>query len=1048
MSIALKALTVCPGRCCFVLCASSRSGWKGAATISSQKAKSTKNQKGAGRHFRHKVCTPGAIYCALGLLILASHSVLAVQLNVRHYDTRDGLPQVQVLTVHQCADAYLWLGTYSGLSRYNGERFEHFRTIDGLRSNYITSLSSVGSGGLWIGTGTGVCRYVGGNIDCLDQPLLNTSHVHAIATQGAVLWAATDNGLFRIVDDVAKLLAISDQENQPVMFSLTVDGEGRLLVGSTGGFYRETDSGFLHHHLPAAAGSRNVMSLASDDSGVWIGTSLGLYRYDQASSTVTRVEDPAWLGELDIAHLHWHGRQLLAATATGLLQFENGKFNLLTTNNRLASNINREIFTDREGLTWLAHDLGLSKILPGPFHGYTVESGLRASFVRTVGQDPRQRVWLGTRAGAQIVERVDDSWRIDQARSITVADGLIDERIYSMAFPTAEETLLATSHGLVRWHDNAGVVEILSEEHGLPSNRIRALLIDSENRPWISTDLGTVVKRNGEIHPVDDPVLASAYAMRIREDADSRLWFATIQHGLILRHPDGQTEYWNAKDGLSDEMLWDVAPGADGSMWVGSNGDGLFQVWPDGRIQRWTTEEGLPDDFVWQVLLDRQGNVWAYTNRGLSRFDGASFVNYNESDGLLHLEGAATAAFESHDGQLWFASANGLMLYDAQSEHLNSVAPIVAIENVFINEQRVDPGTTLPWRPGTLRIQFAGLTFQEEQSTLFRYRLKGADSDWQESATNRTVAYASLGSGRYRFEVLARNPHGVWSDASASFEFKVRAAFWETWLFWGVALALTALLVSGGFRLRLRQSRARSRELEAIITQRTHALQQANQLLREASRSDQLTGLPNRRYLLDRIGHDIARSRRAYADHKTSANRDIIFMMIDLDGFKQINDCYGHDAGDKILVAQGRLIAQQLRETDDLVRWGGEEFLVVARDAEATLSPLLAERIVSAARSQRHEIDDSGTSIVSTCSIGIACFPFDPENPEALDWEQVVQVADQAVYRAKAMGRDGWVWVRPGPGASFDNPEEFVRGLRVDFQGLADSGQIEVTSSF
>lgn len=127
---------------------------------------------------------------------------------------------------------------------------------------------------------------------------------------------------------------------------------------------------------------------------------------------------------------------------------------------------------------------------------------------------------------------------------------------------------------------------------------------------------------------------------------------------------------------------------------------------------------------------------------------------------------------------------------------------------------------------------------------------------------------------------------------------------------------------------------ATRRRLQQVVRQRTEELSDANRRLRRVARTDQLTGLPNRRYVFDRIRDDVPRSRRAYCGG-ASENRDIAFMTIDLDDFKRINDQYGHDAGDRVLLDFSRVLSEQLRETDYLIRWGGEEFLVAVYQAKA-----------------------------------------------------------------------------------------------------------------
>jgi diguanylate cyclase (GGDEF)-like protein len=965
------------------------------------------------------------------------------QLNIAHYDTRDGIPQVQVLTVHQCDVGYIWLGTFSGLSRYDGRQFRHFVSRDGLNSNHITDLVTDPEGILWIGTGNGVCRLIGSSrFDCLDLPGVAETQVHSLHASDDRLWVASDAGLFRIRNGEAERVELPT-ESERVVFSVASDPEGGIWIGGAGGLFLKRSSRIQSVTLEGAESPVSVTALTLSDDGVWVGTTEGLFL--AARDGVRRIAEPDWLADLDFSHLLWdRAGRLWGSTATGLVRYEQGNFELLSDRNRLASDILHQAFMDREGIVWLAHDSGLSKVLPSVFVGYTQESGLLAAFVRTIAEDPQGRLWLGTRQGVQVIESRNGEWQIDPSFTIALDDGLIDERIYSIAFPDSETALLATSHGVARWTADAGIVEVIRENDGLPSNRTRSLLVDSQGKTWISTIQGTVVYQADRIEPPGATELASAYAIRIREDIDGRIWFATLHHGLLMLDTDGRFRQWRGEHGLSDEMLWDVEPASDGTVWVGSNGDGLFQLHVDGSIRRYSTADGLVDEFVWQVLEDQAGRIWAYTNRGLSRFDGAQWSNFRESDGLLHMEGAATAAIEASDGALWFGSADGLMRYVDQELYRPSVPPPAVVGEVLLGDRRIEPGERLPHRPGSLQFQFAGLSFQDESEVRFRYRLLDLENDWTEADTTRSVTYARLGGGDYRFEVMARSPLGVWSETPARFDFSVQPPYWTTWWFWTLALSATLMLGWSALRLRERAARARELELHRTVRERTAELREANRRLARASRTDQLTGLPNRRYLMDRIHHDIAEIRRNVRSEKPGNNSDMIFMMVDLDHFKSINDRFGHAAGDQVLLHQAGLITKQLREADDLIRWGGEEFLIVARHAEASLCPTIANRIVNAARNQQIFLAESDAVIRPTCSIGIASYPFITHQPEILDWEQTVQLADLAMYRAKHRGRDGWVWIRPGPNLDISDGDLLVERARNDLDHMIEAGEVRI----
>jgi diguanylate cyclase (GGDEF)-like protein len=984
---------------------------------------------------------PGLLFCCL-----LSGQALAFQLNTRHYSTSDGLPQVQVLSVAQDEGGYIWIGTYSGLSRFNGRDFRHFQAADGLLSNDVTALAAGNDGQLWIGTGSGLCRHRDGSIECFENKLLQTTQIGALALFGSNLWLATDQGLFRFSDGRIRQHLLIDGMRQPSVEGLAVDQDRLWIATSQGLFVKPAPDAKVQRI--AAAGSQRISAIAADRDTVWAAGAQGLFRIDPEDLSVNLPDQLDDIRDAEVVDLLLGpDGELWGASSVGLIHWRDGQFRRLSTANGLASNLINRLTLDREGLLWLAHDNGLSKILPGPFVGYTAESGLIGSFVRTMAEDSSGRLWLGTRLGLQILPVDEHGLDMDQGQLLTGADGLIDERIFSIAFADDRRSLLATSHGLVEWWYEQDRLSILTEEDGLPSNRTRALLVDRNGWIWVSTVMGTAVIVDGVVRSIEEPDLADAYAMRIREDEHGCLWFATIQHGLLIRSPNGDLRRLGAQQGLSDEMLWDLAPSEDNAMWVGSNGDGLFRVHEDGRIDRWTTADGLANDFVWQVLQDRDGRVWAYTNRGLSRKEAGGFRSFGEHDGLLHLEGAATSILEMASGQLWFGSADGLMSYQPERERRIEVAPPVEIEEVWLGTRQIEAGIRLPYQPGSLRFRFAALSFHNERSNRFRYRLRGAESEWTETTLGDGVSYGSLGAGEYVFEVMAVNAQGIWSEMPAQFDFEIQPAWWQSWWLRSLAIVAMLLMLWLIMRWRLRTLEYRQRELEAIVEQRTQELSDANERLQYASRTDQLTGLPNRRYLMDRVDKYVARAHRLHQSGESGGNRHIVFMMIDIDHFKLINDRYGHDIGDQVLIAQSHLIQAQLRETDDLIRWGGEEFLVVARHAEIDQCWRIAERIVRAAAEQTLTLEEVEEPLHATCSVGLACYPFHHDQPNCLDWENVVKLADQAVYQAKSRGRNGWVWISPGPNFDPQATADFSLRVRNELPGMQAAGEIVLRTS-
>ncbi|WP_162601095.1 GGDEF domain-containing protein [Occallatibacter savannae] len=221
-------------------------------------------------------------------------------------------------------------------------------------------------------------------------------------------------------------------------------------------------------------------------------------------------------------------------------------------------------------------------------------------------------------------------------------------------------------------------------------------------------------------------------------------------------------------------------------------------------------------------------------------------------------------------------------------------------------------------------------------------------------------------------------------------------------------------------------------------------LRHSNLVLQWSSTTDPLTGTRNRRFFFENIQRDIAQSVRAHLESGDSAERDIVFYLIDLDNFKKVNDRFGHDGGDRMLIESARRISSAIRNSDLLVRWGGEEFLVVSRYTDRNQAAILANRILNAFRTKPFQID-SAEPTIQTCSIGWAAFPWHENDIRAINYEGVLKYADRALYRAKKAGKNQAIgMVRSDEGAnpvtiSDSISESLIQSANLDQDKLLES---------
>jgi len=230
---------------------------------------------------------------------------------------------------------------------------------------------------------------------------------------------------------------------------------------------------------------------------------------------------------------------------------------------------------------------------------------------------------------------------------------------------------------------------------------------------------------------------------------------------------------------------------------------------------------------------------------------------------------------------------------------------------------------------------------------------------------------------------------------------------------------------------------------QAQLLEKNLELERAYKALEEVSLTDQLTGLRNRRFFLQHVESDVALSLRGYDGGEPGTDSDLVFYMVDLDHFKEVNDRHGHAAGDSVLVQMKDRLREVFRESDYLVRWGGEEFLVLARATDRSGAHVVAERIRQAVSSRDFELPD-GTPLARTCSIGFACYPFTPSHPRLMSWSQVVELADVGLYISKHSGRDAWTAVHATAAAQ---PADLFARLVHQLGQCVERGEARIVTS-
>ena len=766
----------------------------------------------------------------------------------------EGLPQNSVLCLLQTRDGYLWIGTKAGVSRFDGVRFTTFddRNKNHLKENEVWALAEGDDGSLWIGTyGGGVSRLKDGEFTTYTTAdgLVNNFVASLHKDSDGSMWIGTDGGLSHFSNGHFTNYTVKDGFRANAIRGMHTDPDGTLWIGTTrGGLHRLANGRIVPEDFGGRFAEIDVWSVYRDqEQTLWVASGDGLFSVKRGRTTRYTTDDGLSSNRIRFITQGPDGT-LWIGTANGLVRYENGVFSSYNLTDSGPSPDFMAFCRDREGSFWLgSRNLGLAHLRRGHFSSYTTRDGLADPYVASAFEDSTGTMWVGTLSGLNAF--VDGKVAFFGSRH-----GLPARMVSTLAEDRNGYLWVGTGVGLFRSKQpvrcRSCEPQFVQIKSGSFSNLdVRLVYEDRDGTMWIGTNLeGLFAYRDGRFttYTTRDG-LASNAVRAIQQDRDGALWIGS--RGGLNRFEDGTFTAYTEKDGFTRSSVQTMLMDAEGTLWIATR-QGLNR-YRKGRFTIYTVNEGLYSSFVYNIVEDR-GRLWMSCAKGIFEVSKQELDEVAEKKrravtstpyGLEHGLSSTVAtvghypgAYRSRDGRIWFAMALGLSVVDTQRLSLNKLPPPVHIEDVTIDQQVFhsqshDPADAAPGR-GDLVFRYAGLSFLAPEKVRFRYKLEGYDLDWVDAGDRRTAYYSNIPPGRYVFRVNAANNDGVWNEAGDSYPIYLTPHFYQTGWFYGFAICGIGLLISGGYRLRVKTLKAREQQLASLVDQRTQELQGQRAFLR------------------------------------------------------------------------------------------------------------------------------------------------------------------------------------------------------------------------
>jgi signal transduction histidine kinase/streptogramin lyase len=812
------------------------------------------------------------ISVCFALLCAAAH-VRADQLPIRTYTTTDGLARDYVNKIVQDSHGFIWFCTSEGLSRFDGYRFTNYGTAQGLPSRLVYDIMETRGGAYWVSTGGGLVLFdpealarraadgtpaSGRLFTVIPFPAGVRATIASIAYEDSDgrIWCGSEHGLFKLEGSPGEWrleLAerLTDNPKYDMVQNLWSDARGTLWIATNNGFYRRDAKGQLTHFTTIDGRPLNgIQAIVVDRRGhLWVGTTNGLFEFASAP-----VEGPLSLLRVytKADGLPAEGIATLAVTTEGELWAGGGglarfapqegtgpQFVTYTQAEGLSDARVTSLCEDDVGNLWVGTESGgAMKIARSGILSYGAADGLKLPRINAFIEDNAGRFFVYTPDGFNVilnrlVGRSFEETRIALPPGVTMTWGwyqaAIEDREGDWWVPTVQGMRRYAAPASDR-QSLAGLQlrHVYTKADGLCPDYVFRTYEDSRGDIWLSTmgHLDCVLSRWDRAaerfvnySPATDIIDSSPSAFA--EDGAGNLWMGLYDGGLV-RYRDGRFERFRASDGVPEGFIRGIFLDSKRRLWVASSAGGAARI-DDPAAERpsfktYTTREGLGSDQVTCVAEDLFGRIYLGTGRGLDRLDVLTgrFKHYTTADGLAsNFVNVCTA---DRDGSIWAGTLRGLSRLSPLQETARPASPILVTalrvggEAFPISElgAREVSGLTLEANRNQLQIEFVGLDYAAGDVPRYQYRLEGADADWGAPSDQRSVNFAHLAPGSYRFMVRALNADGATSARPASVSFRVMPPFWRRWWF---VLTLALIVVAAGLSAwRMVAARRRERE--------------------------------------------------------------------------------------------------------------------------------------------------------------------------------------------------------------------------------------------
>ncbi|MEA5126854.1 MAG: two-component regulator propeller domain-containing protein [Proteiniphilum sp.] len=818
------------------------------------------------------------VYAAFVLLFVRIDCMHSQQnpdgLDFNILSTSDGFPTNEIQKVFQDREGFIWFATRNGLCKYDGYQITVYNSnqlkLPALTNNNIHSLADDNQGNLWVGTYSGINRFNkrAGKFEPVEIRNTTNKVVSCIlVTKNNEVWIGLDDGLFSYdprenAFTHHSLRKIGDRAITASIKSIVEDSSGEIWIGTwNNGLYRYSPSKNIFYAYPQL-NPRNSAHVIYEDSrkNIWIGTwGEGLHLLENPRDMDNLrlktywhdANDPESLSDnlvYDICE-DLHTNTLWIGTRSGLSLLENdnpsGFMNWSTTHNinKLPSNEINSIIRDNKGNIWIGTIGGgvlFTNTEKSKFDYFGVDlPEIPTGAIRSVFWDNEDNMWMGVGTyGVVLYDKEQE--KIVSQQNLSEFGSVPQTTIYDIKQRNAGEILFGTYGGGLWVYKKGKPVKSYTENNCafISDNRIRSIYIDRQRNTWIGTQYGLGVWLNDNTGFTFDDIIVDGRRLEpssmidITEDDAGRIWIATINNGIISVEGDPADKEeltfrsYTAQNGkISAHTIHVLYRDTSGRLWAGSEGGRLYLYdEASGSFIDKSPQFSILGTLISSIREDRQGNLWVGTSNGLARLsfnetaELTSYRVYTTADGLCDNFFIPRSSCD-YKGELFFGGYKGLVRFNPDNIEIETnptpfyITDIRVLNTSFYNLNEEITGKisekvpsfsdriTIPHKYNNFSIHFATLNYKNPELNRYAYRLAGFNQEWTYADSKQNVAYYNnLSPGQYVFQLKATTQNGVWNDEIKEMRINVLPPFWLSWWAFIIYFCLLTLIAYAIYR--------------------------------------------------------------------------------------------------------------------------------------------------------------------------------------------------------------------------------------------------------